>query len=69
MVGGLRIGLTQILLGPLLILDARLHILVVEIKVTKAVIGAVAAVVIGEDGLEGCLLALGVNLIVHLLLR
>jgi hypothetical protein len=32
-----------------------LHILVVEIKLAEAVIGAVAGVVIGEDGLEGFL--------------
>jgi hypothetical protein len=39
-------------LGPLLILDALLHILIVEIEVAEAVISAIATVIVGEDGLE-----------------
>jgi len=68
-VGCLGVGFAQILLRPLLIFDARLHILVVEIEVTEAVIGPVAAVVISENDLEGCLLAFGILLIIELLLR
>ena len=69
MLGSLGVRLAEIVLRPLLILDARLHILVVKIEVAEAVIGAVAAVVIGEYGLESCFLALGIFLVVDLLLR
>ena len=54
---------------PLLVFDALLHILVVEIELAEAVIGAVAGVVIGEDGLEGFLFHLRLNFVVRLLLR
>jgi hypothetical protein len=63
----LRRGVVGI--GPLLVFDALLHILVVEVELAEAVIGAVAGVVIGEDGLERGFLALGVHLVVRLLLR
>jgi hypothetical protein len=56
-------------IGPLLVFDALLHILVVEVELAEAVIGAVAGVVVGEDGLERGFLALGVDLVVRLLLR
>ena len=54
---------------PLLVFDALLHILVVEIELAEAVIGAVAGVVIREDGLEGFLFHLRLNFVVLLLLR
>ena len=54
---------------PLLLFDALLHILVVEIELAQAVIGAEEGVVIGEDGLEGFLFLLRFNFVVLLLLR
>ena len=54
---------------PLLVFDALLHILIVEIELTEGVIGAEAGIVISKDGLERGFLALGVHLVVRLLLR
>ena len=54
--------------GPLLVFDARLNVLVVEVELAEPVIGAVAHVVVDEDALECGLLALGVFLVVGLLL-
>src|SRR5208282_1760075 len=48
----------HVLIGKLLILDARLHILVVEIEFADTVIGAKAGVVVGDDGLERLLFLL-----------
>ena len=45
----LGVGLAEILLRPLLILDARLHILVIQIEFAEAVVGAVASVVFGKN--------------------
>ena len=59
----------QVAVGALLVLDALLHVLVVEIELADAVVGAVAGVVVGDDGLERGLLALGVVLVVLLFLR
>ena len=42
----------KILVGALLVLDALLHILVVEIELADGVVGAVAGVVVGNDGFE-----------------
>ena len=59
----------QVLIGELLILDALLHILVVEVEFVDAVIGAKAGVVVGDDGLERLLFLLGVLLVVGFFLR
>jgi hypothetical protein len=56
-------------IGPLLVFDALLHVLVVQVELADAVVGAVAGVVVGQDGFEGGLLALGVDLVVCLFLR
>ena len=61
--------LRQVGVGELLVLDALLDVLVVEVELVDAVVGAEARVVVGDDGLEGLLLALGVVLVVLLLLR
>jgi len=53
----------------LLILDALLHILIVEVELADGVIGAVAGVVVGEDGLEGGFLFLGLDGVVLFFLR
>ena len=63
----LRSGVVGI--RPLLVFDALLNILIVEIELAQAVIGAVADVVIGEDGFQGLLFRLWVDLVVLLLLR
>ena len=59
----------QVGIRPLLVLDAFLHILVVQVKLAQAVVGAVARVVIGQNRLERGLLAFRVFLVVGLLLR
>ena len=53
----------------MLVFDALLHVLVVEIEFVDAVIGAEAGVVVGDDGLERGLLLLRVLLVVRLFLR
>ena len=58
----------QVAVGELLILDALLDVLVVEVELVDVVVGAVLLVVVGDDGLERGLLALGVVLVVLLLL-
>gem|GEM_PF-3150498 len=55
--------------GPLLVFDALLHILIVEVELAEGMIGAVAGVVIGEDGLEGGLFLFGLNFVVRFFLR
>ena len=52
----------QVGIGPLLVFDALLHVLIVEVELADAVVGAVAGVVVGDDGLEGFFLLLGVVL-------
>ena len=64
-----RALLRQVGVGELLVLDALLDVLVVEVELVDAVVGAEAGVVVGDDGLEGLLLLLGVVLVVLLLLR
>jgi site-specific DNA recombinase len=56
-------------IGPLLVLDALLHVLIVEVELADAVVGAVAGVVVGEYGLEGFLLLLWLDSIVLFFLR
>ena len=56
-------------IGPLLVFDAFLHILVVEVELANGVIGAVAGVVVGKDALEGFLLLFRLNGVVGLFLR
>ena len=61
--------LRQIGVGELLVLDALLHVLVVEVELVDRVVGAEAVVVVGDDGREGLLLLLGVVLVVLAFLR
>jgi len=42
----------QVGVGPLLVFDALLHVLVVEVEVGQAVVGAKARVVVGDDARE-----------------
>lgn len=58
-----------IAVGILLILDALLHITVVQVELANAMVGAKARVVIGHDARERCLLAIGVLLVIFFLLR
>ena len=58
----------QVAVWELLILDALLDVLIVEVEVVDVVVGAVSLVVVGDDGLERGLLALGVVPVVLLLL-
>ena len=52
--------LRQVGVGELLVLDALLDVLVVEVELVDAVVGAEALVVVGDDGLQsGLLLASG----------
>ena len=50
----------QVAIGELLILDALLDVLVVGVEVVDVVVRAILLVVVGDDGLERGLLALGV---------
>ena len=59
----------QVAIGELLIFDALLDVLVVEVEVVDVVVRAIPLVVVGDDGLERGLLALGVVPVVLLLLR
>ena len=61
--------LRQVGVGELLVLDALLHVLVVEVELVDRVVGAEALVVVGDDRLEGLLLLLGVVLVVLAFLR
>ena len=61
--------LRQVGVGELLVLDALLHVLVVEVELVDAVVRAEALVVVGDDGGERLLLLLGVVLVVFLFLR
>ena len=58
----------QVAIGELLILDAPLDLLVVEVEVVDVVVRAIPLVVVGDDGLERGLLALGIVPVVLLLL-
>ena len=58
----------QVAIGELLILDALLDVLIVEVEVVDVVVGAISLVVVGDDGFERGLLALGVVPVVLLLL-
>ena len=58
----------QVAVGELLILDALLDVLVIQVEVVDVVASAVLLVVVGDDGPERGLLALGIVLVVFLLL-
>ena len=58
----------QVAIGELLILDALLDVLVVEVEVVDVVVRAIPLIVVGDDSLERGLLALGVVPVVLLLL-
>ena len=63
------LGLRQVGIGVLLILDALLHILVVEVEFRDTVVAAKAGVVVVDDGFECGLLTFWVLLVVLLFLR
>ena len=63
----LRMG--QIRVRVLLIFDALLDILIVEIKLTNAVVGAVLGVVVGNDAFKGSFLFVRSHRVVGLFLR
>jgi hypothetical protein len=63
----LRMG--QVGVGPLLILDAPLHILIVEVELADGVIGSKTSVILGDDPFQRRLLPFGVLLVVLLFLR
>lgn len=63
------LGMGKVGVGILLILDALLHVLVVEVEFADAVVGAEAGVVVGDDAGERRLLAFRVLLVVDLFLR
>jgi len=69
LLGVVWINLAQVGVGVLLILDALLHVLVIEIEFADAVAGSVAGVVVGDDAGERGLLAFWVLLVVGLFLR
>ena len=58
----------RVAVGELLVLDALLDVLVVEVEVVDVVVRAIPLVVVGDDGLERGLLALGIVPVVLLLL-
>ena len=58
----------QVAVRELLILDALLDVLVVEVEVADVVVRAVPLVVVVDDGLERSLLTLGIVPVVLLLL-
>ncbi len=62
------VGTGQVAVGVLLVFDALLHILIIEIKVAQVVVGAVLFVIIGNDGLQGLFLLIGVFLVIRLFL-
>ena len=55
--------------GPLLVFDALLHVLVVRVELAEGVVGAIALVVVGQDGFKRGFLAFRVVLVVLLFLR
>ena len=57
----------EVLDGVLLVLDALLEVLVVEVEVVDVVVAAIAGVVVRDDGREGGLLLLGLHGVVRLL--
>ncbi len=62
------LGVGQVLVGVLVILDALLHVLIVKIELANTVVAAVLGIVVGDDGFERRLLALRVLLVVGLFL-
>ena len=59
----------QVGIRILLILDALLHVLIVAVEFADAVVGSVLSVVVGDDGLEGGFLFVGLLFVVGLFLR
>src|SRR5690606_4768172 len=59
----------QVGIRVLLILDALLHVLIVAVEFADAVVGSVLGVVVGDDGLEGIFLFVGLLFVVGLFLR
>jgi len=59
--------LGEVGVGKLLVLDALLDVLIVEVELADGVVAAVAGVIVGDNGLESGLLAVGIVLIVFLL--
>ena len=53
----------------LLVLDALLHVLIIEVESAHAVVGSIARVVVGDDAFEGFLLPVGFLLVVGSFLR
>jgi hypothetical protein len=58
------LGVGQVGIGVLLILDALLHVLIVEVEFADAVVAAVLGVVVGDDGLEGGFLLVGLLFVI-----
>ncbi|MNG11536.1 hypothetical protein D3C84_950840 [compost metagenome] len=56
-------------IGPLLVFDALLHVLVVEVELANTVVAAVADVVVRQDGFERRFFAFWVFFIVLFFLR
>ena len=56
-------------IGPLLVFDALLHVLVIQVELAQAVVGAEPGVVVGHDGFQCLFLFLRFDLVVCLLLR
>ena len=63
----LRCG--EVAVGPLLVFDALLNVLVIQVKFAQLVVGAIAGVVAGQNGFERGFFAFGVLLVVLLFLR
>ena len=67
-VRGRRKSLAQVCVGPLVVFNALLYVLVVQVELADGVVGAIAGVVAGQDGFEGGFFALGVHLVVFFFL-
>jgi len=58
------VDLAEVLIRVLLVFDALLDVLIVEVEFVDRVVGAEAGVVVGDDGFEGLFLFLGIVLVV-----
>jgi len=63
------IGLFKIGIGPLLVFDAFLDVLIIEIELTDLVVGTIVSVVVRKYGFQGFLLLFRLNGVVFLFLR
>ncbi|MNR39031.1 hypothetical protein D3C85_1571950 [compost metagenome] len=61
---GLGIGFAQVSIRPLLVLDALLHVLIVEVEFLDAVVRIEAGIVAGDNRLQRCLLGVWFLLVV-----